>query len=155
MPIKKHYIGEVINNITIIDKKLENKRTYYNCKCSCGKTFWTRSDTLKTIESCGCLRLEKIKSNAPKLIKKHLDKNIIDNTNISVIARNTPNTRNTSGHKGVRWDKERNTWYAFITFKGKFHFLGRYADKEEAIAVRKKAEEKYFKKFLDNLNKNY
>ena len=55
----------------------------------------------------------------------------------------------------MRWDKERNTWYAYITFKGEFHFLGRYSDKEEAIEVRKKAEEKYFKKFLDNLNKNY
>lgn len=151
MPIKKHYIGEVINNITILDKKLENKRTYYYCKCKCGKEFWTRVDTLKTIVSCGCKREEKVKKNYYKLYKGHLEKNIVDNTNLSVITKNEPNSLNTSGHKGVRWDKERGCWYTYITFQKKTHFLGRYNNKEDAVKARKEAEEKLHKEFLRKL----
>lgn len=31
-------------------------RAMWNCKCSCGKSFVTRSDSLKKLTSCGCQR---------------------------------------------------------------------------------------------------
>ena len=42
---------------------------------------------------------------------------------------------NTSGLKGVTWDKSRNKWSARIQVKGKYIFLGRHKTKEEAYAA--------------------
>lgn len=52
--------------------------------------------------------------------------------------------RNTSGYTGVSWNEKRNEWevYIFINYK-KIH-LGWTKDKNEAIKIRKEAEEKYF-----------
>jgi len=47
---------------------------------------------------------------------------------------------NTSGIMGVSFDKHANKWMAHITVNGKFIFLGRFKDKEEAAKSRKKAE---------------
>lgn len=50
--------------------------------------------------------------------------------------------RNKSGFVGVRWDEQRKKWFVHITLKNKMYNLGRFDDKAEAIAVRKKAEKK-------------
>ena len=52
--------------------------------------------------------------------------------------------RNTSGHKGVSWDKSKNKWYTYITVNYKLINLGRFSILEDAIEARKKAEIKYF-----------
>lgn len=44
-------------------------------------------------------------------------------------------TDNTSGLKGVTWDKSRGKWAAGIQVKGKHIFLGRHKTKEEAYAA--------------------
>ena len=51
---------------------------------------------------------------------------------------------NKSGVSGVRLDEERNKWIAEITYNYKTIHLGRFNTKEEAVKVRKEAEEKYF-----------
>lgn len=51
---------------------------------------------------------------------------------------------NTSGVRGVRWDKDRNRWFAYITHNQKMKNLGRYETKEEAIKARLKAEDELF-----------
>lgn len=63
---------------------------------------------------------------------------------------------NTSGYKGVSWDKNRKKWIAKIVFKGKDYYLGRYLQIEDAIKSRKEAEEHIFGEFLKwyNLNKS-
>lgn len=61
--------------------------------------------------------------------KKHLDL-----SNKPIIALN-----NTSGYKGVAWDKSRNKWVAYIKLNGKTKNLGRFSTKEEAIAARELA----------------
>ncbi len=53
-------------------------------------------------------------------------------------------TNNTSGYKGVYFDKERNKWMAKICVNGKQLKLGRFKDINDAIEAREKAEEKYF-----------
>jgi hypothetical protein len=55
-----------------------------------------------------------------------------------------PQSNNTSGVKGVSYDKNRGLWAAEIKIRGKKHFLGRFAKLEDAAAARKLAEEKYF-----------
>jgi hypothetical protein len=54
--------------------------------------------------------------------------------------------RNTSGHKGVRWYKQIQKWFAQITVNKKQIYLGVYDSVEEAIEARRKAEEKYWGK---------
>jgi len=51
--------------------------------------------------------------------------------------------KNTSGHLGVRWDKNRGLWVAAIKVNGREIHLGRFAEKLEAIVARKKAEREH------------
>ncbi len=51
---------------------------------------------------------------------------------------------NTSGHKGVHWDKAREKWMVFVGHHRKFKYLGRYNDLNEAIAVADDARRKLF-----------
>lgn len=145
--------GQKIGRLTVLQRKREDNRTWYYCKCDCNTKIWLRADVLSKATSCGCIRAEKIKANAPKMYKVYLDKDIIEGTNISVITKNIPRVDNTSGYKGVHWDKERCKWIAQIRFKEVRYFLGRYDKKEDAIKVRKQAEEKMFGEFLEWYNK--
>jgi hypothetical protein len=54
---------------------------------------------------------------------------------------------NTSGRKGVRFDKKRNQWKVTIYAKGVVINLGRYDGFSEACAVREAAEIKYHGEF--------
>lgn len=45
---------------------------------------------------------------------------------------------------GVTYEEDRGKWRAEITHFRKKHFLGRYKDKEEAVAVRRKAEKHFW-----------
>ena len=41
----KNYIGNVYDNLTVLEQKRENNKTYLLCKCSiCGKIKWYRQD---------------------------------------------------------------------------------------------------------------
>lgn len=51
---------------------------------------------------------------------------------------------NTSGHKGVHWDKSRGKWLAFVVHNRKFKNLGRYDDLNEAVTVAEDARRQLF-----------
>lgn len=70
-------------------------------------------------------------------------------TNVPALMANTISSRNKSGTKGVHFDSSRNKWCAEIMFQGKRYRLGRRADKQEAIRLRKEAEEQLHGDFLD------
>ena len=53
-------------------------------------------------------------------------------------------SNNTSGVKGVAWDKEYMKWVAYITVNKKIMKLGRFHNFEDAVKSRKNAENKYF-----------
>jgi len=54
---------------------------------------------------------------------------------------------NTSGHKGVSWDKSRSKWWAEISANGVKHRLGRFDTKEEAAEAYTKAAKKFHREF--------
>lgn len=66
--------------------------------------------------------------------------NLMDTTKkvnaINVLRRKT----NTSGVTGVMWSKKYNKWQVEIQRHGINKYLGRYANKDEAIRIRKQAE---------------
>lgn len=50
--------GSKIGLLTLLNRKRENNRTFYYCKCDCGNEKWIRADYLKNTKSCGCLQKE-------------------------------------------------------------------------------------------------
>jgi len=98
-----------------------------------------------------------VRNEKHKMIKMHrqiLDAqagDIVDHKNTNSLCNQRDNLRkctksqngcnrgkashNTSGLKGVSWEKSRNKWQAHVTFNGKNHFLGRFNSKEEAAAT--------------------
>jgi hypothetical protein len=99
--------------------------------------------------------LHRIVMNCPKgLYVDHIggddttNDNRKSNLRITTNSQNLMNRRlqknNTSGVTGVSWNKLGNKWEAYIKINKKIIHLGRYAEKEDAINARKKAERKYF-----------
>lgn len=62
--------------------------------------------------------------------------------------RRTP-ANNTSGHKGVCYDKRRLMWRSYIRTNGKQRFLGYYKKIEDAILAYQSAADKYFGDFAN------
>lgn len=65
--------------------------------------------------------------------------NKIENLRESTDFENAHNSKlrknNTSGHKGVNWDKGSKKWKVQILANGKYHYFGIYVNKEDAIKV--------------------
>lgn len=66
--------------------------------------------------------------------------NRIENLREASCTENLWNTRrsrkNTSGYKGVSWDRKTCSWRAYVTANGKTHWLGNFQTKEAAFAAR-------------------
>ena len=52
-------------------------------------------------------------------------------------------SNNTSGRKGVCWDKNREKWVVTITVNKKTHHIGRFVSYEDAVKAREEAEKIY------------
>jgi hypothetical protein len=85
-------------------------------------------------------------------INRIKDDNRICNLREATNSQNKCNTdkqsNNTSGYKGVCWNKERGKWWASITLNGKRTHLGYFADIDTAAKVREDASIKYFGEFV-------
>ncbi len=81
----------------------------------------------------------------------HIDGNPSNNRleNLRDVPRNVNHknqslrSTNTSGYNGVSWSKHRQKWVARITVNNKVMPLGRFKTIEEAIEIRKRADEKF------------
>ena len=131
-------------------EKREEGSIIWKCKCDCGNITYVAQNNLtcENVRSCGCLQNEARSKTGGKNISGFLKENVIENTNINALERGLISS-NTSGVKGVHWDNTRKMWVAQIDFKKKHYFLGRRKNKEEAIQLRKEAEEKYHNNFLE------
>lgn len=82
----------------------------------------------------------------------HINGNKLDNRKINLRpvnkSQNAMNSKvpknNTSGVKGVYWDKRSKKWEASIQINMKKKILGYFENKEDAIKSRKEAENKFF-----------
>jgi hypothetical protein len=79
----------------------------------------------------------------PKVHVDHINMNGLDcrraNLRAATQSQNQHNrtkyANNTSGYKGVYWDKRRGCWRAGIRFEGRTRHIGLYATAEEAYAA--------------------
>jgi len=83
------------------------------------------------------------------------DDNRLRNLRMVTHSQNSMNRKthknNTSGYKGVYWDKQNKKWRVQINIdKYKKKTLGRFKNKEEAIKIRKDAELKHYGEYSNN-----
>lgn len=99
------------------------------------------------------IALSRFLTNCPDdKIVDHKNGNTLDNRkcNLRIVTRHQNNvnkkinSRNKSGCTGVYWEKSTNKWRAFICIDGKSLYLGRYNDFEDAVKIRRQAEDKYY-----------
>lgn len=90
------------------------------------------------------------------MVRDHINRNKLDNrktniritsTQVNILNRDTQ-VNNTSGHTGVFYDTNNGVWRAFIQLNGKRNYLGCFNNKNDAIRVRKEAEEDIHKPLL-------
>lgn len=129
--------------IALHKTKVNGKKSImWLCQCDCGHQIPAAASELKKghVQSCGCL------------VSDHVHSWFEAGTNVPALLTNTLSSRNNSGIKGVHFDSSRNMWCAEIMFQGKRYRLGRRVDKQDAIQLRKEAEDKLHGDFLDWYN---
>lgn len=123
-------------------------RSYYACR-------WSRAVNGKQVEIRMHREILGLDSSDAQL-SDHKDpfrtlENTRNNLRLATCAENSRNARksstNTSGYKGVSYDKNRNLWRSTIRVDGKSKSLGRYATKEAAHATYCEAAHQYFGDF--------
>jgi hypothetical protein len=111
----------------------------WECKCSCGgKTIVSTADLLESnVKNCGCI---KRRNDARKFEKlESIIRQIESDVNSNPEPHETTNPE-CCEVLGVCYVKSSGKWIAYITIKGKHHYLGKYPSRSEAIRARKEAE---------------
>ena len=142
--------GDEFGRLTVLSmvRDFKGKRLWL-CECACGNKFTTAQGPLvyRQTVSCGCFMREinsrEGKTKIKKVLEKQLKDDFIDGTSLKSLNSKIPHT-NTSGIKGVSFNKDTGTWKAYISLRGKQLYLGLYPTKEAAAQARRDAELKYF-----------
>lgn len=104
--------------------------------------------------------MHRIVNNTPDGVKtdhrdgdglNNLESNLRDSTHSQNIANHKKNSNNTSGYKGVIWDKRAKKWVAQIKVNYKRKWLGTFDTAHKASLAYDLAAKKYFGEFA-NLN---
>ena len=147
--------GQTFGRLTVIGPGQRPRHVL--CQCRCGRTKEIRATNLtkkfQPTRSCGCYQLEVASRVGTRDIAANsaqsLAVNMRHNTNFQVIENPNPPKNNTSGHKGVSWDKRREKWFVSLNVHGKRISIGRFADYDEAVAAREEAEAIYYAPLIE------
>ena len=122
----------------------ENGCHLWRCRCDCGKIVEVRQSNLQdgVTTSCGCK------------LRERSGLHFVDGTFVEAIQSKTISQANTSGVRGVYFNKKQRKWVAQIMFKGKCYYLGSYSKIEDAAKARARGEE-MFDDFLDWYHQEY
>lgn len=143
--------GKVFGKLTVLgrsDKRSpRGERTVpmWECRCECGEITYKAADTLNDRETSMCSACAaKYTAEAARECAGY-----VDGTMLSRITNPKVTAANSSGYCGVYYDKKVKKYRAQLKFKGKVMKFGSYSKLEDAVAARKKAEEKYFGEFIE------
>ncbi len=137
-------IGRRFGRLTVEEFVGRNARGVmrYRCRCDCGgERVATKSELEngRTV-SCGCAAPE----NGSRAVREHLSKGYAAGTQMAKIAPGARMSNNTSGVRGVSFDKASGRWDARIAIGGKSIRLGKFDNLEDAARARRQAEEAIF-----------
>ena len=157
--MKDRYIdltGKTFGRLLVLKKttkRTNNRHIIYKCKCECGKTIYVSSKGLlhNGTKSCGCLQKEKASENFKKSDAGHMS--CYKETKIQLLNETLYET-NSSGVRGVCFDKRSQKFVAYIYCQGKQHYLGLYETLEKAKEARKIAEEELWKPIIEEYKDN-
>ncbi len=153
LPTKENLIGRRFGKLEVIgrsDKRgSRGARTVplWECRCECGAICYKATDTLTNPEISMCnncvgkYATEKARAKA----------GFVDGTQISKITSTKLISTNTSGCRGVCFDKNTGKWRARLRFKGKIYNFGSYANFEDAVKARKDGEQLIYGEFLEQI----
>ena len=116
----------------------------WECRCDCGAITYKATDILTNDAQNSCAQCAA--RHASKVARE--SSGYVDGTQISRIKDMKLTAANSSGARGVYYEKKSNKWRARLRFKGKIMDFGSYERFEDAVAARKAAEEEYFGTFL-------
>lgn len=148
----QYEIGYCNNIAFLFDKEDFNKIKDYHWTCTKNDYVKSRAKTDGTLlDSTIRMHILIMNSNPILYDVDHINHNIRNNRkeNLRVILHNENlmNTKlysnNTTGVKGVYWDKSRKKWMACITAYKKTYHLGRFDNFDDAVKARKEAEIQY------------
>lgn len=120
-----------------------------------GKTFYAKRITREN-NHVTMIHMHRVIMNCPPEKRiDHISRNGLDNRkcnlrlcNVAENGMNRPKQdNNSSGYKGVGWDKSRNKWRAQIKPNQKSIFIGRFSKKEDAAKAYDEFAKRYFGEF--------
>lgn len=138
-PPLKDWVGKRFGRAVVLEYAGKEKGHHlWRCRCDCGKEFVANQSNLQDGQttSCGCK------------LRERSGLHFADGTLVEGIQSKTISRANTSGVRGVYFNKKRNKWVAQIMFKGKCYYLGGYDKLEDAAKARARGEE-MFDDFLE------
>ena len=119
----------------------------WECRCDCGNITYKATDTLKNGEISMCSDCAPLYASE----KMRDCAGYVGGTQISRLTSTKLISTNTSGCRGVYFDKTSGMWRARLKFKGKLLNFGSYQNFEDAVKARKEAEERVFGEFLETV----
>lgn len=120
----------------------------WECLCDCGSVTYKATDTLTNPDKSMCQHCAE--KYASKKMRERAGYE--SGTQISRIRTNKPPSTNTSGVRGVYYDKNSKKWRARLKFRGKLMNFGMYEKFEDAVKARKEAEKMIFGEFLERVD---
>lgn len=149
---KKDITGMRFGHLTAIERSEQyivrnkyGKRYLWKCNCDCGNIVYRLPEKLRDdIDSAcdDCLSKLKVASMVENA-------GFVEGTQLAKIVSIKPTAANTSGVRGVIWNKRTQKWRAMLVFQRTSHYLGEYREFNDAVNARKAAEEKYYLPFLE------
>ncbi len=145
--------GKRFGRLTVLGRssarQSRGKRTtpLWECRCDCGAITLKAKDTLTNPNESMCAACaahyaaESARAAA----------GFVDGTQVTKLRDMKPTAANTSGCRGVYFEKRVNKWRARLTFKRKIMSFGSYTNFEDAVAARRKAELEYFGAYLEEI----
>ena len=118
----------------------------WKCICDCGEITYKATDTLNSRKYVSCAKCAAKKAST----RMRESAGFVDGTQVSRIKSNKLSSSNTSGARGVYFEKKTQKWRARLKFKGKLMNFGSFNNFEDAVKARRAAEELYFGEFLDD-----
>lgn len=148
--------GKVFGKLTVLGRSDKRNprgaRTtpMWECRCECGTITYKATDTLTNSDNSMCHSCQAIYATE----KARKAAGFVDGTQISKLRDMEPTAANTSGCRGVYYERKTNKYRARLKFKGKIMNFGSYTRFEDAVAARKAAEEEYFGAFLEEIRQS-